>query len=660
MTPNEIAAFFWSVADLIRDHFKRGKYQDVILPFTVLRRLDCVLAPSKQKVLVTAKDLKAKGLKNPEAQLRRASGYAFYNISQYDFQKLLDDPKRLHGNLGNYIAGFSTNMAEVLEKFDFPNTLKKLSEADLLFKVVERFAGADLSLQAVDNHQMGTVFEELIRRFNEATDENPGEHFTPREIVRLMVDLLVEGDPDRARPEIIRTVFDPCCGTGGMLSIAQERLRGINARAKAILFGQEVNPETFAICKSDMFMKSEKGAEAENIVFGSSLRSDAFPGKSFDYLIANPPYGKEWKQDEEWVQAEHEKGSAGRFNAGLPPRSDGQMLFLELMLSKMKAAKDGLSRVAIVMNGSPLFTGDAGSGSSEIRRWIFENDWLEAIIALPEQMFYNTGISTYVWVLANKKESRRKGKVQLIDASEMYQKMRKSLGDKRREMSEAHIGEVLKLYRGMKESETCKIFKNEDFGYRRITVERPLRLNFQASPERIERLKGEKAFLVLAENANGKNLQKGILELLAGLGNKVFKNRASFETALSIDKSNIMIKTPVVRAIFKSLAERDESADLCKGADSQLESDSELRDYENVPLAEGIQAYFDREVKPHVPEAWINAGVTDDKDHQVGIVGYEIPFTRHFYKYVPPRPLEEIEAEIKKLEAEIAAGLKEL
>jgi len=675
MTPNEIANFLWNVADLIRDNFKRGKYQDVILPFTVLRRMDCVLAPTKVKVLEASKDLKAKGIKNPDGQLRRASGFVFYNTSKYDFQRLLDDPGHIAANLRNYMAGFSENMREVMEKFQFEGTVKKLEEKDLLFKVVEKFAAVDLSPTAVDNHGMGQVFEELIRKFNEALDENPGEHFTPREIVSLMVDFLLVGDEEVGKPGVNRTILDPCCGTGGMLSVAREHILQANSKANVYLFGQEVNDETFAMCKADMYMKSKDGKEAENILFGSTLREDRFPGQTFDYLIANPPYGKDWKQDEEYVLAEAEKGLKGRFGAGLPPKSDGQMLFLELMLSKMNDSKKP-SRVAIVMNGSPLFTGEAGSGASEIRRWVFENDWLEAIVALPNDMFYNTGISTYIWVLSNNKEPRRKGKVQLIDASgeAYYQKMRKSLGSKRNEMTEEHVAAVLKLYKSMKEAENCKIFKNADFGYRRITVERPLRLNFQISVERLKRLEDEKAFVVLAkpkkkgkagedEAAEGKKTQKQLLKALGTLDvAKVYTEQAVLEADLDrvLEKYGVDIKTPVRKAILKALSERDPKAPPVMTDTKNPEPDSDLRDFENVPLAEKIEDYFDREVRPHVSDAWINVSVTDEKDGKVGKVGYEIPFTRHFYKYVPPRPLDVIEAEIEELEKKIEDGLKAL
>jgi type I restriction enzyme M protein len=424
---SQIVSFIWGVADLIRDTFKRGKYQDVILPLTVLRRLDCVLAPTKEKVLQTVGKFKGK-LENLDPQLRRASGFAFYNTSRYDFEKLLADTPHLAANLRNYIKGFSPNMQEVLEKFDFDNTISKLDEAGLLFQVLERFKNVDLHPNVVDNPTMGTIFEELIRKFNEALNENPGEHFTPRDVVHLMVDLLLAGDEDHIRRKgVVITVCDPCSGSGGMVTITKDHILGnggrggINPHAEIHLYGQEVNPETFAVCKSDLFMKDPTGRDADNIMFGSTLSNDRHAGRTFDYQIANPPYGKDWKRDQEAVEAEHERGFSGRFGAGLPRISDGQLLFLQHMLAHMKSMDEGGSRVAIIMNGSPLFTGDAGSGESEIRRWILEKDWLEALIALPEQLFYNTGISTYVWVLTNRKVPPRKGKLQLIDASHFDQ-----------------------------------------------------------------------------------------------------------------------------------------------------------------------------------------------------------------------------------------------
>lgn len=678
----EKVSFIWGVADLIRDSFKRGKYQDVILPFTVLRRIDCVLAPTKEKVLQANAKLKGK-LQNVVPQLCKASGYAFYNTSKYDFDSLLADHTHLATNLRHYINNFSPNMKEILEKFDFDNTIKKLDEAGLLFLVMERFKTIDLHPDKVSNHEMGLIFEELIRKFNEALDENPGEHFTPREVIRLMVNLLLAQDKEAlSRNHIVRTVYDPCCGSGGMLTIAKERIQEINHKAEVYLFGQEVNPETWAVSKSDMLMTSPDGKDAENIACGSTLSDDKHTGKPFDYLLTNPPYGKDWKRDQEDVEAEHERGDAGRFGAGLPRISDGQLLFLQHMLSRMREPKNGGSRVAIIMNGSPLFTGDAGSGESEIRRWILENDWLEALVAMPEQLFYNTGIATYVWVLTNRKAPKRKGKVQLINASSFWVPMRRSLGDKRREISAEQIQQITDLFTAFKEGEHCKIFDTANFGYRKITVERPLRLKFQASPERIARLKDETAFQNLAtskkknpkekaaEEAEGRKEQEAILAMLGRLPSSLFKDRPSFEAELdkAVKASTLKLAAPICKAILSALSERDETAEICRNepalsgveGEGNPEPDPELRDYENVPLKEDIRAYFDREVKPHVPDAWINTAIVDHKDGKVGKVGYEINFNRHFYKYQPPRPLEAIEADIKAVEEEVVRRLKEI
>ncbi|MBD3236032.1 MAG: N-6 DNA methylase, partial [Candidatus Eisenbacteria bacterium] len=526
MNHSQIVSFIWGVADLIRDTFKRGKYQDVILPLTVLRRLDCVLAPTKEKVLAVQAKYKGK-IENLDPQLRKASGFAFYNTSRYDFERLLADAPDIAKNLRTYIAGFSPNMREVLEKFDFDNTIAKLDEAGLLFQVVQRFGDpkVDLHPDTVDNFAMGTIFEELIRKFNEALNENPGEHFTPRDVVHLMVDLLLAGDEKRLRKKgVVLSVYDPCCGSGGMLTVAKEHITigerregetcdpAVNPGADVHLFGQEVNPETFAICKSDLFMKSQDGRDAENILYGSTLSNDRHAAARFDYMIANPPYGKDWKRDEQDVRGEHDRGAAGRFAPGLPRISDGQLLFLLHMLAHAKDQSRGGSRVAIIMNGSPLFTGDAGSGESEIRRWVLEQDLLEALIALPEQLFYNTGIATYVWVLTNRKRPERRGRVQLIDATGFWTPLRKSLGAKRREIPFHRKEEILGLLAGFADEAQCRVVKDGEereaivsriypathFGFRKITVERPLRLDFQAGPERIARLDEERAVRNLA------------------------------------------------------------------------------------------------------------------------------------------------------------------
>jgi type I restriction enzyme M protein len=687
MNHGEIVSFIWGVADLIRDVFKRGKYQDVILPLTVLRRLDCVLAKTKLDVLRVDAEFKGK-LENRDGQLRKASGFAFYNTSHYDFDKLLSDAPNAAANLRNYISGFSPNMREVVEKFDFDNTVSKLDEAGLLFKVFERFKNVDLHPDWIDNATMGTIFEELIRKFNEALNENPGEHFTPRDVVHLMVDLLLAGDEGRiAGTSAIRTVYDPCCGSGGMLTIAKEHIvvgikteggqvvkEPINPDAGIHLFGQEVNPETFAICKSDLYMKSADGRDAENIAYGSTLSNDRHEAQRFDYMITNPPYGKDWKMDEEAVTTEHERGSAGRFGAGLPRISDGQLLFLQHLLSHMKPVSEGGSRVAIIMNGSPLFAGGAGSGESEIRRWVMESDRLEALVALPEQMFYNTGIATYIWVLSNRKAPERRGKVQLIDATSFWVPMRKSLGDKRRQIPPEKAAEILSLLEAFAESEHSKIYPTTHFGYRQITVDRPLQLNFQASPERIERVKAERAFQKLAESkkkdsqvkareeALGQQEQARILGMLAGLPGTLFKSRPSFEKVLkkAADEHGAKLDAAMKKAMLSALSERDESAEICRDKDGNPEPDTDLRDTETVPLAESIDSFFEREVKPHVPDAWIDQGKRDEKDGKVGIVGYEINFNRWFYKYQPPRPLEEIEADIKKIEGEIMDMLREV
>lgn len=669
----EKANFIWSVADLIRDVFRRSKYQDVILPLTVLRRIDCVLEPSKDKVLNTYAKYKGQ-LLNLDPVLRNASGYVFYNFSPYTFERLVDDPNNIVANLRAYINGFSENMREVIEKFDFNNTISKLDEAGLLYLVLEKFKNIDLSPEKVDNHEMGTIFEELVRRFNEALDENPGEHFTPREIIHLMVDLLVNPENGKLKEKYrVLKVADPACGSGGMLTIAKERLHQINDTLQVYLYGQEINPETFALCKADLYMKSADGKDAENIYNASTLSHEALPQERFDYQLANPPYGKEWKMDETPVKAEATQPN-GRFTAGTPRISDGQMLFLQHMLSRMTSVEKGGGRVAIVMNGSPLFTGDAGSGESEIRRWILENDWLEAIIALPEQFFYNTGIATYIWVLSNRKRDARRGKVQLIDASSIWTALRKSMGSKRREISDAQIEEIYQLYANFAENAQSKIFDSADFGYRKVTVERPLRLDFEASPERLVRLREQSAFIGLAqskkkdlqqkaiEEAVGREQQERILAMLARVPAQCYTGRPVFEGALekACQQSGLKLDSALRKAILAALGERNEDAEICLDKDGNPEADPELRDTENVPLKEDIMAYFEREVKPFVPDAWINAGLTDPKDGKVGRVGYEINFNRYFYTYQPPRPLEEIEADIQTLQVEITELLKGL
>ena len=668
---SEKANFIWSIADLLRDSFKRGKYQDVILPFTVLRRIDSVLAPTKADVRQAWVNLKDR-MANPHDILCETAGYTFYNTSRYDFETLLGDHAQLADNLRNYIDGFSPNMREVIEHFDFDNTIKNLEKTNLLYLVMEQFNSPRINLHphATSNDEMGLIFEELIRKFNEASNENPGEHFTPREVIRLMVSLLMTHDTDELkRPGKIVHVYDPCCGTGGMLTSAKNRIDEMNPQATVRLYGQEVNPETFAVAKSDLYMLSEDGKDAENIAFGSTLSDDQHHGGRFDYILANPPYGKEWKMDKTAVKDEANRGHAGRFGAGTPRISDGQMLFLQHMISKMRSADSEGSRIAIVMNGSPLFTGDAGSGESEIRRWILKNDWLDAIIALPAQLFYNTGISTYVWILSNKKTRDKQGKVQLIDASSFWVSLRKNLGNKRREISDEQIADIVQLYRERPDNEYSKVFDRREFGYRKMTIEHPAQLNFRASPERIARLDYETAFRNLVKNAKtveshiaATQEQALIKSILSVMPADLFKNRDDFSCALKriTDMHRYKPSTPICKAILSALSERDDTAPICRDRKGNPEADSSLRDFEYVPLSEDVHDYFAREVAPHVPDVWINTSVVDPKDGEIGKVGYRINFNRYFYQYQPPRPLENINADICQLEEDIVAMFREV
>lgn len=566
MNQQALSAFIWSVADLLRGDYRQHDYGKVILPFTVLRRLDCVLEPTKAAVLAELSEKTKQGI-NPEPFLRRKAGVNFFNQSPMDLKKLLGDPDYVALNLTTYIQGFSPEVRDIFERFEFQVQIERLTKAGLLYQVAEKFAQIDLHPEVVSNMQMGLVFEELIRKFAEISNETAGEHFTPREVIKLMVNLIfIEDDDVLSKPGVVRTIYDPTAGTGGMLSVAGEYLAEHNPQARLTVFGQELNPESYAICKADMLIK---GQDVANISFGNTLSEDGHAHKKFDYMLANPPFGVEWKKVEKEVRKEHEQqGYNGRFGPGLPRVSDGSMLFLLHLLSKMRPAAEGGSRFGIVLNGSPLFTGGAGSGESEIRRHVLENDLCEAIVGLPTDMFYNTGISTYIWIISNRKPAARKGKVQLIDASGFWQKMRKSLGSKRKELSDAHIDRITQLFGQFVEAQEdgkpiSRIFPNQAFGYTTITVERPLR-DEQGQP-------------VLGS----KGKQKG-----------------------------------------------------------KPQPDSALRDTENVPLSEDVQAYFEREVLPHAPDAWIDPEKTK--------VGYEIPFNRHFYVFKPPRPLAEIDADLKQ------------
>ena len=659
---SEKVAFIWSVADLLRGPYKPAQYGRVILPLTVLRRLDCVLEPTKAKVLEKHAALKDSKIKEPEPILNKVAGHSFHNTSKLNFQKLKGEPDKAAQNLSHYIKSFSSKARQIFEYFEFEKEIAKLDESDRLYLVIGKFADIDLHPDAVPNHEMGLIFEDLIRRFNEASNETAGDHFTPREVIRLMVNLLFTPDSQILRTKgIVKTLYDPACGTGGMLSVAEEHLRDLNPDARLEVFGQDYNNEAFAICCSDMMIK---GQNPENIKFGDSFTQDGLPGHRFDYLLANPPFGVEWKPQADVIERERdEQGFKGRFGAGLPRINDGSLLFIMHMISKMKP--EG-SRLAIVFNGSPLFTGDAGSGESEIRRWIIESDWLEAIIALPLDMFYNTGIATYIWVLTNRKRKDRRGKVQLINAVDLFVKMRKNLGNKRSELSNGNIAEIVELYGDVTNNGRSKVFDNEDFGFRQITVERPLRLAFQVTQERVDAFKLEAAFQKLAsskkkgkqgqqEIEEGQKTQAEIVAMLEGMaGPEVDLNRPDFEKRLekAASEADVKLSAPVKKAILNTMSERNEAAEICLDEDGNPEPDAELRDHENVPLKEDIHTFFEREVKPHVPDAWIDESKTK--------VGYDIPFNRHFYKYTPPRPLKEIKAEIKTIEQDILSLLAEV
>ena len=702
--PENLAGLIWDIAELLRGDYKRSDYGKVILPFTVLRRLNCVLEPTQAAVVAKVPGAITHGESAADYILNRAAGYTFHNRSRYTWPLLLSDPNAIAANLTHYINGFSANIREIFEYFSFAEQIIKLdkSSADLLYQVAVRFGTIDLLPKHVSPHDMGNVFEELIRKFSEQSNETAGEHFTPREVIKLMVDLLFQEDRAILTQEgIVRTLYDPACGTGGMLSIAEEYLHELNAGARLEVFGQELNPEAYAICKADMIIK---GSNAANMKFGNSFTSDGLADTQFDYMLSNPPFGVEWKKVEGIIRAEKDaQGWAGRFGAGLPRISDGSLLFLQHMLSKRKDTAEG-TRLAIVFNGSPLFSGGAGSGESEIRRWIIERDWLEAVIALPDQLFYNTGISTYIWIVTNRKSEERQGKVQLINAAGFFVKKRKSLGNKRNEIGDGaegrpnQIAEIVQAHGAFASGPYSKIFDNTDFGYRRITVERPLRLNFSLTPERLAKLQT----LTLPEEVKTRALQAlggvppapnnggareepvGALrdapsspafltpgpsltgeggEERAGRGSSVYQSRAAFlpvVLALYVAATLTPPSPKHLRLILeKALGVSDAAAEKFTEDDGKDIPDPEGRDFENVPLKESVTAYFAREVLPHVPDAWINTSKRDETDGGVGVVGYEIPFTRHFYEYAPLRPLDEIEADILTLETRIQGMLRE-
>nr|WP_221228331.1 class I SAM-dependent DNA methyltransferase [Neomicrococcus lactis] len=644
----------WSIANILRGTFKPAQYGSVILPFTILRRLDCVLAETKDAVLKEAEA--KKNLNIPlDAFLQKASGHNFFNTSLFNFAKLLDDPTNIKANILNYVQGFSENTRDIFERFDFYKTLEKLDNSDLLYHVTKDFAGIDLHPNTISNIEMGLMFEELIRRFAEASNETAGEHFTPREVIQLMVQLLLNYDDDVLTKEgIVRSIYDPTAGTGGMLTVAQEHLHALNPSASLVAYGQEINDESYAICKSDLLIK---GQDISKISVGDTLANDQNIGQQFDFMLSNPPFGVEWKKIQPQIQKEHElHGFEGRFGPGLPRVSDGSLLFLLHLIRKMRPAHEGGSRIGIVLNGSPLFTGSAGSGESEIRKYLIENDFVEAIIALPTDMFYNTGIATYIWILSNSKKQKhpdRVGKIQLINGVDFFQKMRKSLGSKRKELGPNDIANIVQLYGAFEDNgETSKIFNNQDFGYSTITVERPLKLNFACTPERIKAVLAQKPVEKLSDH--DKQLLEKTLTKLGDHATKLWKNRDAFSKVLkpALTGAGLKLGVPVMKAVLAGLSERDETADTCKGPKGTPEPDTDLRDTENVPLGENIQEYFAREVLPHVPDAWIDETKTK--------TGYEIPFTRHFYTYVAPRALEEIDADLNKLISEITELLSEV
>lgn len=641
-------SFIWGIAEKLRGPYRRSDNGKVILPFTVLRRLDCVLEATKDEVLKAAAATE-EGNVARDFQLQKIAGYSFYNTSAYDLRKVVGDPANLKQNLQVYVAGFSPNVRDVFDRYAFDTHLENLDEADLLLLVTQEFLKVDLHPEAVDNATMGHIFEHLIAKAMEASNEESGDYFTPRDVVRLMVNLLFARDDEvLSNPGLVRSIYDPTAGTGGMLSVAEEHIRQFNPDAQLTLYGQEFNKESYAIAKTDLLIK---GQTAENMVFGDTLTDDGHWDKTFDYGLANPPFGVEWVKQREFVTHEHEqRGFNGRFGAGLPRVSDGSLLFLMHLASKMRTAKEGGGRIGIVLNGSPLFTGGAGQGESEIRRWVLENDLVEAIIGLPKDMFYNTGIATYIWLLDNDKPQERRGKVQLVDATSKFTKMRKNLGDKRNEISPENIDEIVKLYDAFEENEESKIFDIQDFGYTTITVEQPLCQNWAVTEGRIA---------IALENRSLQKLPPQKLELLreslhelASLDSATTTDGKEFASRIKQELAHHELNASQVKALINGLAERDETAPMQTDTKGNPVPDTDLRDTENVPLGRDIDEYIETEVSPHLEHFWV--------DRSKNKIGYEIPFTRHFYKYTAPRPLEEIDAELNQLVKEISQLLKEI
>ena len=653
------ANLIWQIADLLRGPYRPPQYERVMLPMTVLRRFDCVLASSKAKVL--AEHARRKGGKVEgealDQRLNMAAGQRFHNHSPLDFEKLKGDPDNVEKHLVSYIKGFSRNVRDIFDFFEFENEIERMREANILYLVVSKFCDVDLHPNTMPNEQMGLLFENLIRRFNELANETAGDHFTPREVIRLMVSVLfIHDDKLLATPGTVRKLLDPACGTGGMLAEAQNYLREHHGAAKLYVYGQDYNKRAFATAASDMLMKQvDHNGGGNNVRYGDSFTEDQFDGETFDYFLTNPPFGVDWKKQQKEIKQEHDKrGLDGRFGAGLPRVNDGSLLFLQHMWDKREPVRPAEhkhgSRLAIVFSGSPLFTGGAGSGESDIRKWIIENDWIEGIIALPEQMFYNTGIGTYVWIVTNRKEKRRKGKIQLLDARDVWtaggsETNKRSLGDKRRHLTGGQITEIVQLYGRQIDGETSKTFDNADFGYTRVTVERPLRLRYQMTIEDKARFLDACPHLLDDVQAIDKELGRDAKSDWNAVWSRI-------EDMLHSRKSRWKAtEQKLFRSVF---TQKDPEAEpvAAGGRDDGYEPDADLRDFENVPLKDDIDAYFQREVRPHVPDAWMDR--SKDK------VGYEINFNRHFYKYTPPRPLEVIDAELKQAEEEIMRLLREV
>lgn len=673
----EISNTIWNIANHLHGTFHSYEYQNVILPLTVLKRLDDALEPTKQKTLERFNELDGR-VTNLNI-LYRTTGYNFYNTSPYTFKKLIDAPTQAAPNLRKYIDGFSDNVKEIFSKFEFDGILDKLHESELLYLTLKEFNKIDLHPDKVENHIIGLVFEDLIRRFAEQSNETAGEHYTPRDVVRLMTALLFTGEEtELAISGVIKEIYDPACGTGGMLTVSKDYIQThFNKNAKIFLYGQELNSTTYAVCKADMLLKGEdidyiKGGDKEHTK-ASTLSNDQHRGQRFDYVISNPPFGVSWEKDKTAVVDEAERGFSGRFGAGIPRISDAQFLFMQHAISKMKTKEEGGGEAAVVFNGSPLFTGDAGGGESEIRRWILENDLLDTIVALPEKLFFNTGIATYFWIFSTKKSADKKGKVTLIDARTIRTQLRKNLGEKRYEISDDNATKILDYYNKNTENNHVKIFNTTNFAYRQITVQRPLRLKFEITDETMERLKNHKEFLndvpskKAGEKGDGENkiwqeLRAAIYVILEKMRGTVINSRAifleNFETELK--KRDCKIAKKTLKTVWQQVGERDEEAEICLDEKSNQEADNELKDTERVPYGMDVNEYFEKEVKPYASDAWIDESVCDVKDGKIGIVGYEISFSRYFYKYVEPRSVEEIEEDIKVTEAEVQKLLKDL